>query len=712
MPIRLRLRAQLLLTALATCLLTQAQNVGINVTGAAPNPAAMLDLDVSGIVAAGQAKRGLLIPRMTEAQRLAITTTAADNGLLVYQTDVGASNDTTNARGLWYYDANTTPHQWRHLSHAMRSWRLIGNNVTSVTTGTYEFLGTRTASIFKELWIRSVPEGTMPEPAWRMGFEPTDVKAGFVGLGTPAAATERLEVNGGIRLNAPPVGTTAPPARRGSMRYGTYNTAAPTAANPNAFWGTLDTIGTTSPLVSNDPSYWAQMDNAENLLTPPRNYVKDTVACQGVQGDAQVGVLSPTPVTNTSSSPANIYSPFATNYGTLGNGKAGHYRVQYIYTYAELVEAGICFPATITGVAFFCLDQETLSSAYGPTTLTGEIRAGAASGNATLTGTAPYFGIQNNPGFDNSIRISPVRGGFVNLIPSPGWITFPFNNSSVTLNVNENLIVDIQWGRSTGTPGVGPKVELQQTDRKMVKWVINPTGSGTLVDRNALTDVGIMQAGQIPSNFTSLPQEHANDPHNYRPVTRFTATVVSHSTVTRQANILQYDGSVHIGSDAWANSTPFRGPGNVKAQRGVYDGTMLLSDHVFDRYFDGVVKPADQASAMGYAYVGLPQLRETLAKQRHLPNMPSREQWEASGGASLGKLATGLWQTVEDQALYISELEKDLAALEQRSFGEQLQPEQAEALIKEIQESKRLTPPQKEHLVQAIRQKTAQPAKP
>ncbi len=689
MPIRLRLRAQLLLTALASCLLAQAQNVGINVKTppAAPNPAAMLDLDVTDIPSS-QSKRGLLVPRMTEAQRLAIATTPADNGLLVYQTDVGASADTTNARGLWYWDANTAPNQWRHLSHAMRSWLLGGNAVGNVATGAMEFLGTRTASPYKELWMRSVPVATAPEPAWRMGYNLVDVKSGFVGLGTPGPATERLEVNGGIRLRN---GTPMADPRPGAMRYGTLDGGAQTIANPNAFWGTLDTgltgIGSSKP-------YWAQMDNAENLISPPRNFLKDTVACQGGQGYAQTGVLSPVPVTNTTNSPANIYSPFATNYGPYGTGVQGEYRVQYVYSYNELVQAGICFPATITEIAFFCLDQETLDNPTGATRLEGEIRGGAPSAG-TLLNPDPYFGWM-----DANIRTqTPVRGSFTLLTPAPGWITFNLTNP-ITLNVGQNLVIDINWSRSVGT-GVGPKVELQQiTGYNRTKYVINTQNpNSNLGSRAALWD-------------NPAPPSTSVGIHNWRPVTRFTATVATPSTVTRQANILQYDGSVHIGDNAWANSTPFRGPGNVKAQRGVYDGNTLLSDHVFDRYFDGVVKPADEAAAVGYAYIGLPQLRETLEKQRHLPNMPSRQQWESTGGASLGKLATGLWQTVEDQALYISQLEKDLAALEEMSFGGPISAERAGELIKEIQESKRLTPPQKEHLVQAIRHKTTLTTKP
>lgn len=63
----------------------QAQNVSINNDGAAPDASAMLDISDTA--------SGLLIPRMTAAQRLAIVSPA--NGLMVFQTD--------NPRGVYMY---------------------------------------------------------------------------------------------------------------------------------------------------------------------------------------------------------------------------------------------------------------------------------------------------------------------------------------------------------------------------------------------------------------------------------------------------------------------------------------------------------------------------------------------------------------------------------------------------------------------------------
>jgi len=68
--------------------------VAINATGAAPDTSAMLDVS--------SAIKGILIPRMTEAERSAIALPA--KGLLVYQTDV--------TEGFYYFDGAA----WRNLS--------------------------------------------------------------------------------------------------------------------------------------------------------------------------------------------------------------------------------------------------------------------------------------------------------------------------------------------------------------------------------------------------------------------------------------------------------------------------------------------------------------------------------------------------------------------------------------------------------------------
>jgi len=83
-----------------------AQGVAINSDNSAPDPSAMLDVKST--------TKGLLAPRMTQAQRNAIANPAT--GLTIFQTDVGP--------GL-YYNAGTP---------AIPAWSMVGNNTSQWQT--------------------------------------------------------------------------------------------------------------------------------------------------------------------------------------------------------------------------------------------------------------------------------------------------------------------------------------------------------------------------------------------------------------------------------------------------------------------------------------------------------------------------------------------------------------------------------------------------
>jgi len=73
---------------------TFAQNVGINTTGATPNPSAALDIDYTN--------KGLLIPRVSLTSNTDIITIPAPaTSLLVYNTNAAM---TSGAIGYWYWD--------------------------------------------------------------------------------------------------------------------------------------------------------------------------------------------------------------------------------------------------------------------------------------------------------------------------------------------------------------------------------------------------------------------------------------------------------------------------------------------------------------------------------------------------------------------------------------------------------------------------------
>lgn len=104
------------------------------------------------------------------------------------------------------------------------------------------------------------------------------------------------------------------------------------------------------------------------------------------------------------------------------------------------------------------------------------------------------------------------------------------------------------------------------------------------------------------------------------------------------------------------------GPGSVTAQA-LYDDNTLLSDYVFDAYFDGRVSEEDLALHADYKMADLEEMIRFMEEHRHLPTIKGRSDWEQNGKFSVGELSSYLWETTETQALYIIELRKRLDAL-------------------------------------------------
>lgn len=153
----------LLPVALAIGVGARAQNVGINDTGAPPNPYAVLDVDIS------TNNKGIMVPRLSTAQRTSIAGLGlSEEGLMVYDT----TTDT-----FWYWDGT----QWVEVQ-SKRAWQLQGN--TNTNPGP-DFLGTTDT---KDLVVK-----TNNTEAVRV------LSDGKVGIGTPTPV-HTLQVQGDVRF--------------------------------------------------------------------------------------------------------------------------------------------------------------------------------------------------------------------------------------------------------------------------------------------------------------------------------------------------------------------------------------------------------------------------------------------------------------------------------------------------------------------------------
>ncbi len=115
------------------------------------------------------------------------------------------------------------------------------------------------------------------------------------------------------------------------------------------------------------------------------------------------------------------------------------------------------------------------------------------------------------------------------------------------------------------------------------------------------------------------------------------------------------DGSLVVGNPTGGA----KGVGTINAVA-VYDDNVLLTDYVFDKYFDGTVRPQDMDTHSNYNMLSIDEMGAFVANNRHLPTIAGRDEWIASGKFSLGALVTDIWETTETNSLYILELNNKL----------------------------------------------------
>lgn len=638
-----QLTARALWTMVPAALLataTMAQSTAINTTGAVAAASSLLDISSTN--------RGLLIPRMTQAQRLAIA--APSDGLWVYQIP-NAGNTLPN--GFWYYDASAPDAGWYRMSSGA-GWLLAGNAGTNPATN---FLGT----------TDNQPLVIATNDVERMRLTHNAGGTSLLGINNNAPA-EALSVTGGIHLGtgaAPGSLTTTP----GVIRYNPAPTLpAPfPAMNPvipyheggsSYVYGALPAVNT--------------MERLENafLEVNDGNYPGSVLQC----GNGSAEAANNGGVSNTAPSCAippaagtSADTPFPTN---PGRGS----KFQYIFTAAELTTMGLC-PGLITEIAFRPVCDDVNNGVGAAASLDLEVRMMNVAGVPNLT-TGYDFALSSSPDLAQLPAAVLVASGLMQ-IP----LLTPFNWTG------GNIIIDLSYARAAQA-GNSPAVQLNTGFANSCRW----GWIGTPVHGNSL------HTAAAPGY--SLPTQTGT--HNERPVTRFTGQAQVPVPTVLQGDYVQYSGGLLIGSAAWA-STPgvFQGPGVVRAEVACYDGNIQISDHVFDRYFDGAAKPGE--GHLGGALVPLDELEGYLASERHLPSMPSRHQWETRGPSSLGELSTGLWESVEEQALYIVEMNNDLKELEAEAFGERLDPTALAERIAMVQDSPRLTNEEKARIVAELR---------
>jgi hypothetical protein len=109
------------------------------------------------------------------------------------------------------------------------------------------------------------------------------------------------------------------------------------------------------------------------------------------------------------------------------------------------------------------------------------------------------------------------------------------------------------------------------------------------------------------------------------------------------------------------------GIGTVPPDGPVQQYRLFVADGIATR--DVLVKLGDWPDYVfkeGYHLMPLDELKAFLAKENHLPGIPSAADVAEQGGVEIGELQRKMLETIEQQALYILQLQEQLDVLERR----------------------------------------------
>jgi hypothetical protein len=258
------------------------QSLAINTDGSTANASAMLDVKST--------TKGLLIPRMTTAQRTAIATPAT--GLQVYDTDLNL---------LYFYNGSS----WTGLSAGTNYWTLSGGHIYN-NTGTNVGIGTTTPGDKLEVNgnIRLTNTGTvLAGPSTTGSAYSITLRAGdpYVPVGGSAGSVNITATN-----NMP----------SGGSGYGNLGPSGDVNVSSGSGY---NTAGGNINITAGQTSCWALTSNSHSdvNIQGGANLVAADAASINVYGGGTVGIGCPT--ANANGGNLILKSGIGTGTGTQGN---------------------------------------------------------------------------------------------------------------------------------------------------------------------------------------------------------------------------------------------------------------------------------------------------------------------------------------------------------------------------------------------------------
>jgi len=303
-------------------------------------------------------------------------------------------------------------------------------------------------------------------------------------------------------------------------------------------------------------------------------------------------------------------TPFGTTYQDK--------RAQYLYYGSDIVAGGLC-AGYITQIGF------QISTLGAPATLNSMQVKLKMTTSTTLSGTTWETGMTTYYG-----------PGAITLALGPNYVSLTAGAypSGFYWDGYSNILVEICFDNASNS--FNSSVDAQSG------LAYNCTRSGA-------------------ANFAAGCGLSATTLYTRRPVIFFTGN--ANGPVTGIDDYLQFNDPIVIGSPVLPAPYEHHGPGSVTAEA-IYDENIIISDYVFDHYFDGFMSATDSKTHAGYRFYTLTEMEAYMRENRHLPTIKGRADWEQKR-FSTGELATQLWVTMETHALYLKELHERTSVAEQ-----------------------------------------------
>lgn len=642
--------------------------IAINPVGgvATNNAKAMLDLNLGAATPVG-----FLVPRVTFAQR----PPAPAEGLFIYQTDDGTGVNIDQPRGFYYWSTDVVPNRWMRAANGP-GWKLGGNTLVAAT----DYLGT----------TNNQPVVVRTNGTQRMIIQTT----GQVQLGEPPllAATDVLDVSGAVRV----FGTSAAAATEGAIRWN---------ATENAHEGYVN-----NPLVAPPGQIqyvgWYQLENVFKTRERQRYQSVPVISCQyPAPGTIPAGATPgswPIFDANGAAADPSTAATLETPYAMFWEDS----RHQYLYRSQELQNLNVCPNTNVNGIAF-------RTSVGGSVLGMRNIRISMKNTTTASFTDFDYTGLQ---------LCASINGPFV---PVNGWNAHAFSSPWQWLGPGWNMLVEFGFDNQDWTTDCGVFYEntayngMAGARCDACGHMFTP-GSATCTWNSTQCAGGAVgvSCASAPNNTPPLPATYAPNTQSPQlftdathlqcqgwghtpgyqltfaqnasptcdctfqytalvgvtarhPILKINAQVNGIGITFPRGGYLLADKGVMIGDyTSWASTgtSPnyqFKGPGTLSAFSSVWGGSVLLSDHVFDNYYDGAIRPEDAKQAIGYKHFSVKEMAEFVESEHHLPTIGGRSDWNELGSFSLDQLTNQLWVTVETQSLYIKELNDRMEALQQ-----------------------------------------------